>query len=91
MEPVREAANALTAEQTRLLDEHSANRRSKLKLVLVLSTALASLLTLLLVGVNVLTFRELRARRRVETELGAARDTALVSARTKSEFLATRP
>ena len=88
MVAVTRAATALTDAETRLLDERAANRQAKLRLALYVSTALTSLLTLLLIGVNVLTFRELRARRRVETELGAARDTALVSARTKSEFLA---
>ena len=79
---------AMAAEQTRLLQEHTASRQQDLRWALYLSGGLTALLALLLVIVNVITFRELRARRRVETELAGARDTALISARTKSEFLA---
>ena len=46
------------------------------------------MLSLLLAGVHLLIFRELRVRRYIETQLSAARDAALGSAKTKSEFLA---
>ena len=68
--------------------EYEELRRTDLGWALYLSIGLAGLLSVLLAVVHLVVFRELRARRRVETELGAARDVALISARTKSEFLA---
>ena len=88
MENVSKIIDATVAAETSLLQERESHRQQELRVALYVSTGLTGLLIFLLIGVNVLTFHELRARRRVETELGAARDTALVSARTKSEFLA---
>ena len=88
METISKIIDAMIAEESGLLQQRESHRQQELRVALFVSTGLTALLTLLLIGVNVLTFHELRARRRVETELGAARDTALVSARTKSEFLA---
>ncbi len=88
MEEVGKAVDALVAEETRLYDTRNARRQATLRTALYVSTGLALLLSALLIVVNVMVFRELRARRRAESELASARDTALVSARTKSEFLA---
>ena len=68
--------------------ECTAVRQKNFGLALSVSIGLAGLLSILLALVHFIVFRELRARRRVETELGAARDVALSSAKTKSEFLA---
>ncbi len=88
MKAVGGVVDSMTAEETRLFTERSGKRQAKLHMALYVSTGLASLLSALLIIVNVIIFRELRARRRAEEELAAARDSALVSARTKSEFLA---
>ncbi len=74
------------AEQT--VRDCTALRKRHLDLALYFSIGLAGLLSALLAIVHVIVFRELRARHRVETELGSARDVALSSAKTKSEFLA---
>ena len=79
---------AMTADAQQKLAEGVALRRKNLALAWGVSIGLAALLSILLAVVHVIVFHELRARRRVETELGAARDVAVSSARTKSEFLA---
>ncbi len=50
--------------------------------------ALGALFFLWLSGIYAFMLRDLRARKRIEAELAAARDVALDSARAKSEFLA---
>ena len=88
MDAVSQVIDSMTAAETQLLQEHIVRRQHNLHLALYISVGLTALLALLLVVVNVITFREMRARRRMEKELAGARDTALISARTKSEFLA---
>ncbi len=82
----------LTAEmmgdENRLLHERSVRRDETLHTALYVFCALTGSLVLLLGGVYLVIFHELRARRRAEEELATARDTAVSSARTKSEFLA---
>ena len=88
METVRKVVEAMADDEKRLLQERTDRRQRSLRIAISASLALAGLLSLLLVVVNVIIFRELRGRRRAETELAAARDAALGSAKTKSEFLA---
>ena len=80
--------DALKADAEQIVRDCTALRKKNLSLALTVSIGLAGLLSVLLALVHVIIFRELRARRHVETELGSARDVALSSAKTKSEFLA---
>ena len=80
--------DAMKADAEQTVRDCTALRKKNLGLALSVSIGLAGLLSALLAIVHFIVFRELRARRRVETELGAARDVALSSAKTKSEFLA---
>ncbi len=88
MEAIVKVVDALTAEETRLMQERSGRRTTSLHLAIYVSVGLTVLLAFLLGLVHVLIFRELRARRRIENELANARDEALGSSKTKSEFLA---
>ncbi len=80
--------DAMKADAEQTVRDCTALRKKNLGLALYVSIGLAGLLSAMLAIVHVIVFRELRARRRVETELGSARDVALSSAKTKSEFLA---
>ncbi len=80
--------DAMKADAEQTVRDCTAQRKKNLGFALYVSIGLAGLLSALLAMVHVIVFRELRARRRVETELGSARDVALSSAKTKSEFLA---
>ena len=80
--------DAMRADAEQVIRDGATQRQHNLGTALYVSVSLAGLLSILLALVHVIVFHELRARRRVETELGAARDVALVSAKTKSEFLA---
>ncbi len=88
MEAVTKVVAAMDEEENRLFQERTARRHTDLTLAVVMSTGLAALLVALLGFVHLLVFRELRARRRIESELASARDEALGSSKTKSEFLA---
>ena len=88
MEAVGKIVAAMTDEETSLLQERAYRRSTHFRAALYASTGLTCVLSFLLAGVHVLIFRELRVRRRIESELAAARDAALGSAKTKSEFLA---
>ena len=88
MEAVGKIIGAMTDEEDHLLLERAASRTTHFRAALIVFAALTSLLAFLLAAVHILIFRELRVRRRIETELARARDAALGSAKTKSEFLA---
>ena len=79
---------AMMADENRLLHDRSLRREQTLRATLIVCCALTAVLVALLAAVYLVIFLELRARKRVESELATARDTALGSARTKSEFLA---
>ncbi len=80
--------DSLKADAEQTMQACTDQRKRNLSFALYVSIGLAGLLSVLLAVVHFIVFRELRARRRVETELGSARDVALSSAKTKSEFLA---
>ncbi len=80
--------DAIRADAEQMVRDCTTLRKKNLGLALYVSIGLAGLLSAMLAIVYIIVFRELHARRRVETELGAARDVAVSSARTKSEFLA---
>ena len=88
MEAVAKAVGVLNDEENRLMQERTARRRADLTAAIWVSSGLTALLVALLGFVHLLVFRELRARRRIESELATARDEALGSSKTKSEFLA---
>ncbi len=88
MGDVMKSSEDLIAYQWQLVHAREASRRLSFHTAILISIGLAALLSLLLGGVHLLIFRELRARCRVETELASARDVAVSSARAKSEFLA---
>ena len=88
MGEVGKVIDALTNEELRLMQERSERRTFSFHTAVYVAVGLTLLLTLLLVFVHLLTFHELRVRRRIENELATARDEALGSSRTKSEFLA---
>ena len=88
MEAVGKIVAAMTGEEQRLLQERAQGRTSHFRAALYVSTGLTAILSLLLAGVHLLIYRELRVRRHIQWELARARDAALSSAKTKSEFLA---
>ena len=88
MEAVIRSAGAMSDDENRLMLERTARRHTDLTAAIWTSSGMTALLVGLLGFVHLLVFRELRARRRIESELASARDDALGSSRTKSEFLA---
>ena len=88
MEAVSKVVGTMYDEENRLMQARAARRRADLAAAIWVSTGLTVLLAALLGFVHLLVFRELCARRRIESELASARDDALGSSRTKSEFLA---
>jgi two-component system sensor histidine kinase/response regulator len=71
-----------------LLRERENRRALTLDATLAVCGVFVVVLILVIAAVYVCILLEFRARRRVESELAAARDTAVGSARTKTEFLA---
>ena len=88
MEAVAKVITAMNDEENRLLQARTDRRRTDLTTAVVLSSGLVALLVGLVGFVHLLVFRELLARKRIESQLASARDDALGSSRTKSEFLA---
>ena len=88
MAAVAKVVDEMAGRQVGLIQGRQASRHQSFRTAIFISVCLAGLLSLLLAVVHFLIFRELRARRRIESELANARDIAVSSARAKSEFLA---
>ena len=88
MEAVAKVITAMNDEENHLLQARTDRRRTDLTTAVILSSGLVALLVGLVGFVHLLVFRELLARKRIESQLASARDEALGSSRTKSEFLA---
>ena len=88
MAAVDKIVDEMAGRQVGLIQGRQASRHLSFRTAILISVCLAGLLSLLLAVVHFLIFRELRARRRIESELANARDIAVSSARAKSEFLA---
>ena len=70
MEALGKVLQAMSDEEERLLHERADRRTTHFRAALTVFAALTGLLAFLLAAVHVLIFRELRVRRRIETELG---------------------
>jgi signal transduction histidine kinase/CheY-like chemotaxis protein len=88
MESVRAVVASMTEEEVALMRDRTQMRQWHLEMSIFVSSALTIILSGLLAWVHYLVYRELKKRRRVESELASARDSAIGSSRTKSEFLA---
>jgi two-component system sensor histidine kinase/response regulator len=88
MVAVDKLATEMQVTENGLLRERENRRSLTLDATLVVCGVFIVVLVLVIAAVYVCILLEFRARRRVESELAAARDTAVGSARTKTEFLA---
>jgi two-component system sensor histidine kinase/response regulator len=88
MVAVDKLATEMQVTENGLLRERENRRSLTLDATLVVCGVFIVVLVLVIAAVYVCILLEFRARRRVESELAAARDTAVGSVRTKTEFLA---